>query len=61
MVEVSTEITETKNASLTLKNRIFRNDTLLIEAYVTIVYIDKFGKPHKLPDEFKKLCKLNAL
>jgi len=54
VIEVSTEITEIKNASLTLKNQIFRDDSLLIEAYVTIAYIDKFGKPHRLPDDFKK-------
>lgn len=54
VIEVSTEITEIKNASLTLKNQIFRDDSLLIEAYVTIAYIDKIGKPHRLPDDFKK-------
>ena len=53
VIEVSTEITEIKNASLTLKNQIFRDDSLLIEAYVTLAYIDKSGKPRRLPDEFK--------
>ena len=55
VIEVSTEITEIKNASLTLKNQIFRDDSLLIEAYVTIAYIDKIGKPHRLPDDIRKI------
>ena len=55
IIDVTTEIMEIKNASLTLKNLIVRDSTPLIEAYVTVAYIDKSGRPHRLPDEFKKL------
>lgn len=55
MVEVTTEMTELKNASLTLKNQILRDNILLVEAYVTIAYIDKTGKPRRMPDDFKKI------
>ena len=54
-VEVTTEITELRNASMTFKNLISRDNTLLVEADVTIAYIDNKGKPHRLPDAFKKI------
>ena len=55
IVEVTSEIIELRNASLTIKNRILRDDTLLVEAHVTIAYIDKNGRPHRLPDSFKNI------
>lgn len=54
-IELTTELKETKNASMTIKNQIFRSDTLLIEAYVTIACIDKEGKPKRFPDSFMKI------
>ena len=54
-INITTEIAEMKNASVVLKNLIFRNDTLLVEAYVTFACIGKEGKPRRLPGELKRL------
>ncbi len=48
-------MTEMRNASAVLKSLIFRNDTLLVEAYVTFACIDNKGKPLRLPRELRKL------
>ncbi len=56
-ITITTEIAEMKNASAVLKSLIFRNDTILVEAYVTFVCIDKEGKPRRLPGELRKLTK----
>lgn len=55
IIEITTEVTELKNATITVKNQIFKDTSLLIEAYVTIACIDKDGKPRRLPESFKKL------
>jgi acyl-CoA thioester hydrolase len=54
-INITTEITEMKNASMVLKSGIFRDGELLVEALVTFACIDKNGKPHRLPEAFKKL------
>ncbi len=54
-INVTTEIAEMKNASVTLKSLIFRNDVTLVEAYVTFACIDKDGRPKRLPEELRKL------
>ncbi|MDH5203475.1 MAG: tol-pal system-associated acyl-CoA thioesterase [Nitrospirota bacterium] len=54
-LEVKTEVTEIKNATIIVKNQVLKDDTLLVEAYVTIACIDKEGKPQRLPDSFKGL------
>lgn len=55
IIEVTTELKETRNASMTLKSRIFKSDTLLVEAYVTIACIDREGKPKRLPESFRQI------
>jgi|SRR5208337_2329832 len=54
-INITSEIAEMKNASIILKSLIFRNDTLLVEACVTLACIDKEGKPRRLPEELRKL------
>lgn len=54
-VDVTTDVEELKNVSLTIKNRILRDDTLLVEALVTIACIDKDGRPRRLPESFAAL------
>ncbi len=54
-IEVTTEVAEMKNASLTLKSGIFRGADLLADACVTVACIDEDGKPHRLPESFKGL------
>jgi acyl-CoA thioester hydrolase len=55
IIEVTTEVVEMTNATITLKHEIFRVDTLLIEANVKVACITKDGKPQRLPDSFKSL------
>lgn len=55
LIEITTEVVETRNASMTLKNRVFKDDALLVEAAVTFACIDREGRPKRLPEELKKL------
>lgn len=55
IIEVTTEVTDTKNASLVVRNQVLKDNLLLAEAHVTIACIDKEGKPRKLPESFKTL------
>jgi acyl-CoA thioester hydrolase len=54
-INITTEIAEMKNASAVLKSLIFRNNTIIVEAYVTFACIDREGKPRRLPEELRKL------
>jgi acyl-CoA thioester hydrolase len=55
IIEVTTEVIEITNATINFKHKIFRDDTLLIEANVKLACITKDGKPQRLPDNFKSL------
>jgi len=55
IIEVITEITETKNATVSLKQRALKDETLLVEADVKLACIDKDGRPRRLPAELKKI------
>ncbi len=54
-INITTEIFEMKKASTVFKSLILRNDTLLVEAYVTFACIDKEGKARRLPAELRRL------
>ncbi|MEW6116271.1 MAG: YbgC/FadM family acyl-CoA thioesterase [Nitrospirota bacterium] len=56
IIEITTEITEIKNASMTLKNQVLRDGVLLVEAYVTFACIDKDGRPKRLPEALRTLA-----
>ncbi len=58
MIEVITELDEIRHASFIVKHQILRDGILLIEASITIAYIDKNGKPYRLPDAFKDSASL---
>ncbi len=53
IIDVTTEVTELTNATITLKHQIFRDDALLVEANVRVACIDKDGKPRRIPESFK--------
>jgi acyl-CoA thioester hydrolase len=53
IVEVTTEVTETRNASMILKQQVLRQDALLVDALVTFACIDQKGKPIRLPANLK--------
>ncbi len=53
IIDVTTEVTELTNVTINLKHQIFRDDTLLVEAYVKVACLDKDGKPRRIPESFK--------
>ncbi len=61
IIEVTTEMLEVTNATINLKHQIFRDNTLLVEAYVRIACIDKDAKPRRIPDNFRKIEKSNNI
>lgn len=57
ILEITTEITELKNASVTLRQCAFKGEEILVEASVTVACIDKNGRPGRLPVIFRDLSK----
>jgi tol-pal system-associated acyl-CoA thioesterase len=55
IIEVVTEVTEMSPVTMTLLQRVFRRDNLLVDAVVKLACITKDGKPQRLPEEFKSL------
>jgi acyl-CoA thioester hydrolase len=55
IVEITTEVVERRNASMTLKQQVFKDDALLVEALVTFACIDQRGKPIRLPANLREL------
>jgi len=53
-VDVSTSVIALRRTAITLRQRIFRSDDMLLDASVKMVYI-KDGRPTRLPPEFGKL------
>ena len=54
-IEVTTEVTEMTNATISLKHRALKDETFLVESQVKLACIDKDGKPKRLPAELKKI------
>lgn len=55
IVEITTEVVERRNASMTLKQQVFKDDALLVEALVTFACVDQRGKPIRLPANLREL------
>jgi acyl-CoA thioester hydrolase len=55
LIDVTTEVQDVTNVTITLSHRIFRGETLLVEANVRLACIGKDGKPQRLPEEFTPL------
>jgi acyl-CoA thioester hydrolase len=55
IIEVTTEVTETTNATITINHQVFKEGILLVDAQVRLACIDKDGKPRRLPDDLRKL------
>jgi acyl-CoA thioester hydrolase len=55
ILEVRTDVIEIKNATLVVKQEVFRDDQLIVEATVKLACINTDGKPRRLPDEFAQL------
>jgi acyl-CoA thioester hydrolase len=54
-INITTEIELIKNASIILKNLVFREGIILAEASVSFACLDREGRPRRLPEEFKAL------
>lgn len=55
IIEVITEVMEMSQVTITLQQKVLRNDNLLVEASVKLACIDGQGKPRRLPEEFRSL------
>jgi acyl-CoA thioester hydrolase len=55
IINVTTEVEVMRNASMTIKNRVLKESSLLVEAILTFACIDKDGRPRRLPDSFGAL------
>jgi acyl-CoA thioester hydrolase len=55
IIDVTTEVTDVTNVTVTLSHRIFRENNFLVEATVRLACINKDGKPQRLPQEFSSL------
>ena len=44
---------EVKNVSIKMKQNIFVNDSMIVEAEILLASVNNEGKLSKLPDEFK--------
>ena len=52
IIDVTTEVTQMKKASMTILNRVCKEGFVMVEALVTIACIDKDGRPKRLPESF---------
>jgi tol-pal system-associated acyl-CoA thioesterase len=55
IIDVTTEMKELTNVTITLGHRIFREKDLLVEATVRLACINRNGKPQRLPEGFSSL------
>jgi acyl-CoA thioester hydrolase len=52
IIDVTTEVREVTNVTITLRHKVFRENNLLVEATVRLACITKDGKPRRLPEAF---------
>ena len=52
-LNVISKVLEVKNVSIRMKQNIFVNDSIIVEAEILLASVDEKGKPSKLPVEFK--------
>jgi acyl-CoA thioester hydrolase len=55
VIDVTTEVTDVTNVTISIGHRVFRGSTLLVEATVRLACINQDGKPRRLPEEFASL------
>ncbi len=55
IINVTTEVEDMRNASMTIRNCILKEGSLLVEAILTFACIDKDGRPRRLPESFGAL------
>ena len=52
-LNIISKVLEVKNVSIRMKQYIFVNDSMIVEAEILLASVDEKGKPSKLPVEFK--------
>ncbi len=52
-LNIISKVLEVKNVSIKMRQNIFVNESMVVEAEILLAAINKVGKPSKLPDEFK--------
>ena len=52
-INIISKILEVKNVSIKMKQNIFVNNNMIVEAEILLASINKEGKPSKLPEKFK--------
>ena len=52
-LNIISKVLEVKNVSIRMKQHIFVNDSMIVEAEILLASVDGKGKPSKLPVEFK--------
>jgi len=57
VIDVVTEVTEIKNATILLKQDVYRDGALLVAGSVKLACIRKDGKPQRLPEGFRELAR----
>jgi len=55
IIEITAELIEMTNVTVTFRQDIFRDDMLLVESTVKLACINTDGKPRRLPPEFDSL------
>ncbi len=55
IIEITAELIEMTNVTVTFRQDIFRDDMLLVESTVRLACINTDGKPRRLPSEFDSL------
>ena len=55
IIDVTTEIVEMTNATITLKHHVLKDGMLLIESTVKAACVNHDGKPQRLPGSFRNL------
>ena len=52
-LNIISKILDVKNVSIKMKQNIFVNNNMIVEAEILLASVNKEGKPSKLPDQFK--------
>ena len=52
-LNIVSKILEVKNVSIKMKQNIFVNNNMIVDAEILLASVNKEGKPSKLPDQFK--------
>ena len=61
LLQITTKVTKLKHTSLELYHEIYREETLIFKQSVTLVFLCKDGKPHRINEETKAFFRQHLL